>query len=139
LGAAPNRLIRQLLTESLVLAGAGGLVGFILAWAGVYFLRILGPSNVPRLGEVSLDFRVFLFAFGITFISGLLVGLIPALWVTRENPSEGIKEGADRSGGSSTAPKVRNAFLVLEVALTLVLAIAAGLLVQTFVRLQKVK
>jgi putative ABC transport system permease protein len=139
LGAAPRRLIRQLLTESLVLATIGGLLGFIVAWAGVYFLKALGPSNVPRLHEISLDFWIFAFAFGITFAAAIMIGLIPALWVTRGNLIEGIKEGSQRSGGSAKTPKVRSAFLVLQVALTLMLAIAASLLIQTFVRLHKVE
>jgi putative ABC transport system permease protein len=139
LGAAPARLIRQLLTESAVLAIAGGLVGFAIAWAGVYFTRIFGPSNIPRLHEVSLDLRVFVFAFGITMVAGILLGLVPALWATRGDPIEAMKEGGQRSGGSSVIPKLRNALLVLEVALALVLAIAAGLLIQTFVRLHEVE
>ena len=139
LGAAPNRLVRQLLTESMVLAITGGLLGFIIGWAGVHLTRVLGPSNIPRLREVSFDLRVFVFSFGVTLGAGILLGLLPALWATRGNPIEAIKEGGQRSGGNSGVPKLRNALLVLEVALALVLAIAASLLVQTFIRLQKVE
>jgi predicted permease len=138
LGAGRARLMRQLLTESLLLAAAGGLVGILLAEAGVCFVKIFGPSNIPRLREVGLDRGVFAFVLGITLMSGILFGLAPAIGATRENLAESLKEGGQRSGGSATGPKIRNALLVSEVALALVLVIASGLLVQTFLRLLRV-
>jgi predicted permease len=138
LGAGQGRLMRQLLTESLLLAAAGGLVGILLAEAGVYFVKIFGPSNIPRLREVGLDLKVFAFVLGLALISGILFGLAPAIGATRENLAESLKEGGQRPGGSSTGPKIRNALLVSEVALALVLVVASGLLVRTFLRLLRV-
>jgi predicted permease len=135
LGAGRGRLVRQVLTESLLLAMVGGTAGILLAKAGVYFVRTLGPSSIPRLRETGLDFRVFVFALGVSFISGILFGLAPAIGATRENLVESLKERGQRSGGSSTSPRIRNVLLVSEVALALVLVISAGLLVRTFFRL----
>ena len=138
LGAGRARLIRQLLTESLILSAAGGLLGIALAEAGVWFVRAFGPADTPRLQEVALDLNVFFFALAISILTGLFFGLAPALGAARENVFESLKEGAERSGGSPTHPRLRNALLVSEVALALVLVIAAGLLVRTFYRLLRV-
>ncbi len=132
LGAGRGRLIRQLVTESLLMAAVGGLTGILVAEAGLYLVKIFGPSNIPRLREVGLDPRVFTFTIGITLVTGLLFGLMPATGTPRENLVESLKEGGRRSGGSATHPKIRNALLVAQVALALVLVISAGLLVRTF-------
>ncbi|MFP5260892.1 MAG: ABC transporter permease [Blastocatellia bacterium] len=135
LGAGRGRLMRQLLTESLLLAGAGGVVGILLAQAGIYLVKIFGPSNIPRLREVNLDMRVAAFALAITLITGILFGLVPAIGVGGENLAESLKEGGQRSVGRSTGGKIRKGLIVLEVALALVLAVAAGLLSRTFLSL----
>jgi predicted permease len=132
LGAGRGRLLRQLLTESLLLALLGGLLGTLLAQAAIHFLKIVGPSNLPRLREVTLDLRVLAFALGATLFSGLFFGLAPALAATRRNLMASLKEGGQRAVGGPAHPGLRNALLVSQLALALVLVIAAGLLVRTF-------
>jgi predicted permease len=135
LGAGPARLIRQLLTESLLIAIAAGGVGILIAYAGIYFVKALGPSNIPRLREVTLDLPVLAFALGISLATGILFGLAPAIGAARENLVDSLKEGNQRSGGSRITPRLRNALLVSQVALALVLVIVAGLLTRTFFQL----
>jgi putative ABC transport system permease protein len=138
LGADKRRLIRQLLTESLLLASFGGLLGTLLSAAAIHFMKILGPLSIPRLSETALDFRVLGFAVGVSLFSGVCFGLAPAIAGTRENLIESLKEGGPRSGESQATTKLRNALLVSEVALAFVLVIAAGLLAQTFFHLLSV-
>jgi predicted permease len=138
LGAGNSRLIRQLLTESIVLAGLGGFVGVLLAEAGIYFVKALGPSSIPRLSETSLDVRVLAFALGMTLLTGILFGLAPAFGATRDNLADPLKSGGQRSGSSRAASRVRNSLLVSQIALAMVLVIAAGLLTRTFYRLLSV-
>ena len=132
LGAGNSRLIRQLLTESVVLASLGGLIGILLAKAAIFAVRDFGPSSIPRLGEMGLDNRVLAFALGITLFTGILFGLAPALGATRGNLVESLKEGGHRSGSSRVAQKTRQLLVVSQIALALVLVIAAGLLTRTF-------
>jgi predicted permease len=138
LGAGSSRLIRQLLTESVVLAGLGGIVGIFLAEAGIYFVKAFGPSSIPRLSETSLDLRVLAFALGLTLLTGILFGLAPAFGATRENLVDPLKAGGQRSGSSPAAQRARNFLLVSQIALAMVLVIAAGLLTRTFYRLLSV-
>ncbi|MGB6875325.1 MAG: ABC transporter permease [Candidatus Acidiferrales bacterium] len=138
LGAGASRLIRQLLTESLVLASVGGLMGILLAKAAIYVVKIFGPSSIPRLGEAGLDIRVLLFAFGVTLFTGVLFGMAPAIGATRENLVESLKDGSRRTSSNPAAQKTRNSLLVSQIALALVLVIATGLLTQTFYRLLSV-
>jgi predicted permease len=138
LGANNHRLIRQLLTESLLLATFSGFLGILLAEAAIHFIKILGPSNIPRLGETNLDLRVLAFALGVSFLSGILFGLAPAIAASRKNLIECLKESGQRSGESHANAKLRNALLVAEVALAFVLVIAAGLLTQSFLHLLNV-
>jgi predicted permease len=119
LGAGRRRLIRQLLTESLLLAVIGGVAGILLAEAELYSVRIFGPSNIPRLHDVALDPRVFIFAIAITLAAGILSGLAPALASSRQNLVESLKESGQRSGSGAAHSKLRNALLVSEVALAL--------------------
>jgi len=135
LGADRGRLIRQLLTESLLLAVTGGFVGMLLAKTGVYFVKLFGPTNIPRLGEVTLDVPVFAFALATSLFAGILFGLAPAVGTTRENLVDSLKEGSQRSGVNPASPRLRNALLVSQVALALVLVISAGLLTRTFFRI----
>ena len=138
LGAGASRLVRQLLTESLVLASVGGLMGIFVAKAAIYVVKILGPSSIPRLGEASLDIRVLLFAFGVTLLTGVLFGMAPAIGATRENLVESLKDGCRRASSNPAAQKTRNSLLISQIALALVLVIATGLLTRTFYRLLSV-
>lgn len=135
LGAGAPRLLRQLLTESIVLATVGGAVGVCLAELIVYFVKIFGPSSIPRLGEAGLDVRVLLFAFGVILFTGVLFGLAPALSVMRENLVESLKDAGRRASSNLSTQKTRNTFLVSQIALALVLVVAAGLLTRTLYHL----
>ena len=142
LGAGRGRLIRQLLTESVLLAAAGGVVGLGLAWAGVGWLRALRPADVPLAGAISVDGRVPLFTLGLTLAAGILFGLAPALNLSRVNPARAL---ADASRGASGSGAVfgrrfglRQALVVAEIALAVILLIGAGLLVRSFARVKQV-
>lgn len=132
LGARRGRLVRQLMTESLLLAFVGGAIGILFGDAILYLAKHFGPDSIPHLHEVGLDLRVIAYVIGITLAAGVLFGSAPALGASRTNMVEALKEGGQRSVGSSTAPKLRNLLLIAQVAMALVLVIAAGLLVRTF-------
>jgi predicted permease len=134
LGATRRRVMRQLLTESLLLACAGGFLGILVALGGVWLVKIFGPSTLPRLQDIGLDWRVCIFTLSITIMVGVLFGVIPALGATRADMVESLKE---RGHGAANHANLylRNTLIISEVALALVLVIASGLLVQTFYRL----
>ncbi len=132
LGAGRGRLVRQLMTESLLLAFAGGVMGIGFGEASLYLVKRFGPDSIPHLHETGLDLRVIGFALGITLVTGLLFGLAPAVGATRMNMVEALKEGGQRAGGSAAAQRIRSALLIAQVAMALVLVVAAGLLVRTF-------
>lgn len=134
-GAESGRLIRQLLSESIVLAGIGGLLGILLSRAAIYLVRIFGPTSIPRLSEVGLDVRVGIFALGVTMLTGVLCGLAPALAAARENLSQSLKDSSRRASSSPAAQRARNSLVVSQIALALVLVIATGLLTRTLYRL----
>jgi putative ABC transport system permease protein len=135
LGAGRGQLIRQLLTESLVLAVAGGLAGMLVANWALDLLVGAAPENLPRLGDIALDWRVGVFAFAATLAVGVLFGLAPALSTSRPNVNVDLKDGG-RTGTSRTGG--RNAMVVAQVALALVLLIGAGLMLVSFARLRAV-
>ena len=137
LGANRGRIIRQLLTESLLLAGLGGLAGLILAWWGTNLLVSLAPPDLLNLPQVKINSKVLGFTLGISLLTGVVFGFVPALEATRLNLTETLKEGG-RSGGSGRAQRLRSSLVILEVALALVLLIGAGLLIRSFARLQAV-
>jgi predicted permease len=132
LGANAGRIVRQLLTESLVLAAVAGLMGTVLAVAGIRLIRAFGPDNLPRLSEVSLDLRVLGWALATSLLAGMLVGLAPAMTTLRRDlrPS-GEESGRSVSGGTSTR-RIRRALVVAEFALAIVLLVGAGLLVRSW-------
>ena len=133
LGAGRKRLIQQLLTESLVLAAIGGAVGLLVAQLCVRAIVALSPADLPRLNAIGLDRNVFLFALGITALIGVLVGLVPAIQVSRSDLNAGLKEGSRQASGGNQL--TRRALVVAEVALALVLLVSAGLLLRSLARL----
>jgi len=137
LGASRGRIVRQLLAESFLLAVIGGGVGVLLAIWGLEALMRLNPGNIPRLGEVQLDLRVLLFTVSVSMLTGLLFGLAPAMEAARTDVHTGLKEGA-RVAGSATRTRLRNALVVSEMALALLLLVGAGLLIKSFWRLRQV-
>ena len=138
LGASRMRLVRQMLTESVLLAVMGGVVGVFLAYWGIRLLVAFGPDNIPRLSEITIDPRVLLFTFGISLLTGVLFGLIPALQASRPDLNDALKEGSRGSTGGRSRT-LRNVFVVAEVSLALVLLIGAGLMIRSFARLQTVE
>ncbi|HMZ18054.1 MAG TPA: ABC transporter permease, partial [Blastocatellia bacterium] len=138
LGANRWRIVRQLLTESLLLAAIGGLAGWGLAFWGVDLFRALGPVDLPRLQEVSLDGRALGFTMLAALVSGLLFGLAPALQSSRMDLNESLKEGGRAGSEGRGRRRVRGLLVVAEMALTLVLLVGAGLLLRSFLHLQEV-
>lgn len=132
LGAGRGRLIRQLMTESMLLALAGGIMGIVLGEVGLHLLKLLATATIPPLRDTTLDMRVIAFALAATLATGVLFGLPPAFAATNWNMLDALKGGGLRSGGSAAAPRIRSALLIAQVALGLVLVIAAALLLQSF-------
>ncbi|CAA9252701.1 MAG: Acidobacterial duplicated orphan permease (function unknown) [uncultured Chthoniobacterales bacterium] len=138
LGAGRMRLVRQMLTESVLLALMGGVLGVLLAYWGIQLLIGFGPDNIPRLSEISIDLRVLAFTFGISLLTGVLFGMIPALQASRPDLNDALKEGSRGSTGGRSRT-LRNVFVVTEVALALILLIGAGLMIRSFMQLQSVQ
>ena len=136
LGARRGRIVRQLLTESVLLSFAGGVAGVLLGVWAVDGLIAMAPADVPRLDEIALDAPVVAFAALVTLATGLLCGLAPA-WQSARGPlTRSLKDGPRGSGGGAGGRRLRRALVVAEIALALVLLSGGGLLLQTFVRLQ---
>jgi putative ABC transport system permease protein len=135
LGAGRARIVRQLLTESVLLSLAGGLLGLLLAYAGMRALVGILPANTPRLEGVSLDRMVLGFTLLVSMASGLIFGLIPALQTAQPDTSEMLKEGGRGSSGGRARHRARAVLVVSEVSLALVLLIGAGLMMKSFFRL----
>ncbi|HEU4389561.1 MAG TPA: ABC transporter permease, partial [Blastocatellia bacterium] len=136
LGANRRRIIVQLLTESLLLSFVGGALGLALASLGGQVLVSLIPEDVPRLSEISLDRWVFGFTLLVTVATGVVFGLAPALQASRVELTDAIKEGGRSSGPARS--RLRNALVVAEIAIAMVLLVGAGLLLATFQKLQRV-
>jgi putative ABC transport system permease protein len=141
-GAGRARIVRQLLTESIVLAITGGVLGLILGYAGVRALLAVSPAGLPRVGEngaaVGLDWRIFLFTLAISLFTGILFGLFPALSASRVDLHTTLKESSNRSGTGFRQSKMRSLLVIGEVSLALVLLIGAALLIRTFIALRQV-
>ena len=138
LGAGRARLIRQLLTESLILALAGGLLGLALAYWGVGALRALAPANTPRMDEVHLDPLVLAFTFGVSLLTGLFFGLAPAWHIARTDLRETLNEAGRGTSATGGSRRLRAVLVVSEVALAVLLLVGAGLLIRSFSRLLEV-
>jgi putative ABC transport system permease protein len=137
LGAKRGRIVRQLLTESVVLSMAGGALGLLMAaWVTDALVAVI-PDSIPRLGEVGIDARVAAFAVILSVVTGIVFGLAPALQTSRESVIDMLREGGRAAGGASTR-RLRALLVAAEVALALVLLVTAGLMIASFVRLRAV-
>jgi predicted permease len=131
LGARRPRIVRQLLTESVLLSATGGALGLFFAWTGLALLRAILPADTPRLADASIDVRVLLFAAVLAILTGIIFGLAPALRSSREACAESLKSGGRVSGGAASE-RIRSFLVTGEVAVAVMLVIAAGLLIRSF-------
>jgi putative ABC transport system permease protein len=137
LGASRGAMIRQVLSESLLLALAGGALGLGITLAALEVLRRLHPANLPRLADIRMDGTVLLFTVAICAVTSLLFGLVPALRAAGTDPQEHLKSGG-RGGSAGDRRRARSLLIVAEVALSVVLLVGAGLLIRSFIALQRV-
>ena len=137
LGAGRMRLVRQLLTENLVLAATGAMLGFVVARAGIAYLAASPPGNLPRAFEIRMDFTVLAFTAGVAVVTTLLFGLVPALQAGRSDFSAVLKDGSRGSAGSRRE-RLRAGFIVSQIAIASLLLIGAGLLLESFKQLRSV-
>jgi putative ABC transport system permease protein len=135
LGAGRGRVVRQLLTESVLLALAGGGVGLLVAGWAIRVLRAVLPDLIPRMKSMSIDSNVLIFTLLVSLLTGVVFGLVPAWKSGRQDLSAQLSSGAGRTTGSVSGQRTRSSLLAAEIALTLVLAITAGLLVKSFWKL----
>lgn len=139
IGAGRRRIVRQLVTESVVLALVAALVGVIVAYWGVKTMVALAPQDVPRLSEAGIDGGVLLFALAISLAASLVFGLAPALQVLRVDLNSALKQSVRRAGGGTLADRLRQGLVVAEIALSVILVAGAGLLIKSLVALQNVQ
>jgi putative ABC transport system permease protein len=142
LGANWRRIVRQLLTESLLLGLMGGAAGVLIAKAALYVVRTINPGNIPRLEAITLDGTVLMYTFAVSVLTGLVFGLVPALRAARVDLNTSLRAGGRNTQGEggfgSSRRRLRSLLVVSEVAVSIVLLIGAGLLIRSFVQLQNV-
>jgi putative ABC transport system permease protein len=138
MGAGRGRLVRQIVTESVMLSLLGGAGGLMLAMWGIDLLVALKPANLPRLSAIGIDVWVLAFTLGVSILTGILFGLIPALSASRLNVNEALKEGGRGATGSLARHRLRNLLVVSEIAIALIPLIGAGLLIKGFWLLRSV-
>ena len=136
-GASRVRIVRQLLTESVLLSIVSGAVGLALSIWLTRLLVSISPPNSPRFEEIRMDFRVFGFAFAVAFVTGVVFGLVPAIQTSKVNLNETLKESG-RSGSHARRNRIGSALMISEIALSFMLLVGAGLLIKSFVRLREV-
>ncbi len=139
LGAGRWRLIRQLLTESVLVSLMGGAVAVVLAIWGTSLLVALKPENLPRLDEIGVDLRVLGFTFGVSLLTGIVFGLLPAWTASRGGVNDALKEGGRSATAGGARQRLRATFVVMELAVALILLVGAGLLVKTLSVLRSVE
>ena len=137
LGASAWRIVRQLLMENLILAGLGGACGILLAWWGVWGLRVLGPDSVPRLRDATINIQTLWFTAAIVALTGVLCGIAPALQSSKLNLNETLKDAGNSRTDAPSRQWFRGALVVSQVALALMLLTGAGLLLKSFWKLQQ--
>jgi putative ABC transport system permease protein len=138
LGAGRSRLMRQLVTESVLLSLLGGALGLALAYWNFDAIVAALPAHMPRAAEIQIDWQVLVFTFAIAVMTGVIFGLVPALQASSLNLNEALKESGGKGTGGFVRHRVRSLLVVTEVALALVLLVGAGLLIKSFHRLQQV-
>src|SRR5271166_3427626 len=138
LGANPARIVRQMLTESVLLSLLGGLFGLLLAFWGVTALAHAAPAGLPKSGEISLDWRVLAFTFVISIATGVLFGLAPALSAVGHDLNSTLKTSGRSTTGNRGRSRMRNLLVISEISACVVLLIGAGLLLRSFVKLSQV-
>ncbi|MFL6263149.1 MAG: ABC transporter permease [Thermoanaerobaculia bacterium] len=138
LGAGRGRMVRQLLTESALLAAAGGAAGLLLALWGMRAFTLWIPADVPVSSHLTLDPRVLLFTLGVTLLTGVLAGLAPAFQMTRPDLAESLRDGTRAGSGTSRGNRTRGVLVIVETALAVVLVVCAGLLIRSFAHVARV-
>lgn len=138
LGARRWRLIRQFLTESVLLSSLGGLVGLVVAYGGLVLLKAFIPEDISQARDISIDLKVLGFTFLVSVATGLIFGLAPAMQAARFNQAETLKEGGRDAATGGSGKRLRGLLVMAEVAISLVLLIGAGLLINSFLRLRNV-
>jgi putative ABC transport system permease protein len=142
MGAGRARIVRQLLTESVLLSVTGGVLGLMLGFMGVRALLAVSPAGLPRIGEdgsaIGMDWRVLCFTLGVSLLTGILFGLFPAFNASRTDLNSTLKESSSRSGTGFHQSKARSLLVISEVSLALVLLVGSALLIRTFIALHEV-
>jgi putative ABC transport system permease protein len=142
MGAGRQRIILQLLTESVLLSVTGGVLGLVLGYIGLRGLLAMSPGDIPRIGEhgaaVTIDWRILAFTLGVSLFTGILFGLFPAIGASRPDLNSTLKESSNRAGTGFHQSKARSLLVITEVSLAMVLLIGAALLIRTFLALHQV-